>query len=75
MTSDASDELASIEAELGRLRRSALELREQVGSEGPMDSGDVATLITAAEEQEALADTMERRRDELRAELGLDAAG
>jgi hypothetical protein len=73
MTSE--DELASVEAELARLRRSALELREQIANEGPMDAGDAATLLTAAEEQDALAETLERRRDDMRADLGLDTEG
>jgi hypothetical protein len=78
MTSDQAalrEELTTVENDLAGLRSSAAELREQIATEGPADPGDVATLLTGAQEQEALAAAMQRRRDELRRQLGLDAAG
>jgi hypothetical protein len=63
-----------VEADLAELRRTAAELRRQIG-EGwnePTDAAERAALITQAEEQEAFAEDLEARRDELRRRLGLD---
>jgi hypothetical protein len=65
-------ELAAVEKDLDEVRRSAQSLRQQIGSDGPADPGDVATLVQGAEEQESLATTLEERRDRLREQLGLD---
>jgi multidrug resistance efflux pump len=64
-------ELDEVEADLAELRHSASELRLQVGEQGfgPGDASDRAVLITAAEEQEAFAERLEVRRDELRRRL------
>jgi hypothetical protein len=61
-------ELESVEAELANLRESAEGLRRQVGEglSGPIDESERSALITAAEEQEALAESLEARRDDLR---------
>jgi chromosome segregation ATPase len=59
-------ELESVEAELAELRASAEGLRRQVGEVGPTDESERSALITAAEEQEALAESLEARRDDLR---------
>jgi hypothetical protein len=63
------EELRQVEADLAELRRTAAELRSQIG-DGPGDAVDRSTTITAAEEQEALADQLEARRDELLRRLG-----
>ncbi|MDR2983512.1 MAG: hypothetical protein LBV34_01600 [Nocardiopsaceae bacterium] len=64
-------QLEQVEADLERVRRSAAEIRSGVGeAEDPTDRG---SLIQAADEQDALAETLAARRDDLRrrlAELG-----
>ncbi|GLY76494.1 hypothetical protein [Actinoallomurus iriomotensis] len=61
-------ELELVEAEIARLRESAAELRRQIGERwfDPTDEAERAALITAAEEQEALVDSLEARREQLR---------
>jgi SMC interacting uncharacterized protein involved in chromosome segregation len=65
-------ELERVESDLNDLRETARELRQQVGERWfePTDASERATLITAAEEQEALLEQLEMRRDELRKLLG-----
>jgi hypothetical protein len=60
-------ELRDVETELIELRDGAANLRRQIGERWfePMDSAERSALITAAEEQEALADSLETRRDGL----------
>lgn len=67
------EELHEVEADLAELRHTASELRLEVGEGlfGPGDASDRSALITAAEEQEAFAERMEARRDELRRRLEL----
>jgi hypothetical protein len=64
--------LQQVEAELAALRRTAAEVRLRIGEHwfGPTDEEERAALITAAEEQEALAERLEIRRRELRRRLG-----
>jgi hypothetical protein len=61
-------ELESVDAELAELRETAAGLRRQIGERWfePTDESERAALITVAEEQEALAESLEVRRDELR---------
>lgn len=61
-------ELQDVEAELTELRDAAANLRRQIGERWfePMDASERAALLTAAEEQEALAESLEARRDDLR---------
>lgn len=65
-------ELERVESDLNDLRETARELRQQVGERWfePTDASERAALITAAEEQEALLEQLEMRRDELRKLLG-----
>ncbi|GAB2832393.1 hypothetical protein GCM10027176_40820 [Actinoallomurus bryophytorum] len=61
-------ELREVEADVAELRDTAVSLRAQIGdrSSEPTDASERAALITAAEEQEALVETLEARRDKLR---------
>jgi chromosome segregation ATPase len=61
-------ELELVEAESAQLRESASRLRRQIGERWfePTDESERAAMITAAEEQEALVDSMEARREQLR---------
>ncbi len=52
------------------LRRTAAELRRQVGEDEPGDLADKSAMIEAAEEQEALAEQLEARRLYLLQRLG-----
>jgi hypothetical protein len=61
-------ELREVEADVAELRDTAEKLRAQIGDRSyePTDASERAALITAAEEQEALVETLETRRDKLR---------
>ena len=65
-------ELRRVETDLGELRQTARQLRQQIGERwfDPTDAAEHAALITAAEEQEAFAEALEARREELRKLLG-----
>lgn len=64
------EELRLVEEDIENLRRSAMQLRQQVGEDEPGDFADRSATITAAEEQEALAEQLEARRAELLKRLG-----
>ena len=55
-----------------RLRETAADLRRRIGErdEEPTDPEERSALIEAAEEQEALIDQLEARREELLRRLG-----
>ena len=59
-----------LEEDLAMLRRTAAELRRQVGEDEPGDLADKSAMIEAAEEQEALAEQLEARRLYLLQRLG-----
>lgn len=65
-------ELAQVEQELAGVRKTAAELRQQVGDDnsGPTDPEDRAAVISEADEQDNLAAALEDRRDRLRQRLG-----
>ena len=60
-------QLQTVDEELEGLRRTAEELREQIGdrSDGANDPADRAAVITSAEEQEALIGVLTNRREDL----------
>jgi hypothetical protein len=66
------EERARVEGDLEELRATARQLRQQVGERWfePTDAPERAALITAAEEQEAFAEALEARREDLRKLLG-----
>jgi hypothetical protein len=61
------DELRDVEEEIAGLRAQARSVRNPFGRRdaGPMDLAENASQITAAEEQEALIEVLESRRDTL----------
>ncbi len=67
---ELQEELRLVEDDIESLRRSAIQLRRQVGEDEPGDFADKASAISAAEEQESLAEQLEARRDDLRQRLG-----
>jgi hypothetical protein len=66
------DELRVIDGDLARLRETAADLRRRIGecADDPTDPVERAALIEQAEEQEALIDVLEARREQLVRELG-----
>jgi hypothetical protein len=66
------EQLRLVEEELAGLRKTAEELRAQVGerADGPIDPAERSAVITAAEEQEALVAILATRREELLRRLG-----
>ncbi|WP_433242818.1 hypothetical protein ACQPYK_38760 [Streptosporangium sp. CA-135522] len=67
------EELRQVEKDMSRLRTEASELRRQVGEIGPTDAAERSALINMADQQDALADELEGRREELRRQA--DEAG
>jgi len=60
-------QLTQVETDLERVRRTAAEIRADVGeAEDPTDRG---SLIQAADEQDALAETLTARREDLQRRL------
>lgn len=66
------EEVWRVEADLAELRQTAAELRRRIGErwDDPTGRMDRATVITAAEELEALAEELEARHGELLRRLG-----
>jgi septal ring factor EnvC (AmiA/AmiB activator) len=66
------DQLRDLEDQLAELRRTASELRAQIGdaATGPEDAAERSAMITQAEEQEALVAMLQERRRRLREQLG-----
>ncbi len=63
------EEIRLVAEDIAGLRRTAVQLREHVGADEPGDFADKASAIAAAEEQEALAEQLEARRNDLRVRL------
>jgi hypothetical protein len=61
------EELRIVDEELARLRETAADLRRRIGErwDDPTDLAERSRLIEAAEEQEALIEELESRRDRL----------
>ena len=73
MSTDAlAEELKLVEEDLTRFRKTTADLRRRIGDrdEEPTDAAERSALIEAAEEQEALIDQLEARREELLRSLG-----
>jgi hypothetical protein len=75
-TADAlREQLQVVEKDLAELRETAAELRRRIGSrdDDPTDPEERSLLITTAEEQEALIEVLEQRREDLLRRLREDA--
>ena len=70
--SELREELRLVEEDLAEQRRELDELRREIGdrSDGPGDRVDHTNLITSLEMQEAVIETLEARRRQLRSRLG-----
>jgi chromosome segregation ATPase len=66
------NELRAVEEELAELRRTVREMRERLGdrTDPAGDAADIASVLTNLEEQDALIQGLEARRDQLRRRLG-----
>ena len=66
------EELRLIEEDLARLRETAANLRQRIGErwDDPTDAAERSALIEEAEEQAALIEVLETRRQELLRKLG-----
>jgi hypothetical protein len=66
-TTELREELRLLAEEIAVLRRTAQDLRRQIGEQrdAPWDAQDLAALITQAEEQEFFLAELEARRDAL----------
>jgi hypothetical protein len=67
---DLRAELSQVEAERAELLQQARDLRSELADAGPMDAAERGLIISQAEELEALAAELERRRDALLERLG-----
>jgi hypothetical protein len=67
------EELRLVEEDLARVRQTAADLRQRIGErwDAPDDEVDQSALITSAEEQEALIEYLEARREALVQQLGV----
>ncbi|MDX6339505.1 MAG: hypothetical protein QOG05_6845 [Streptosporangiaceae bacterium] len=66
------EELRILDEELARLRETAAGLRRRIGEreDDPTDRAEYSALIEAAEEQEALIEELESRRERLLRQSG-----
>jgi prefoldin subunit 5 len=64
--------LQELDAEIAELRQSADDVKAHVGPEGDgvEDSEEIAADLTTVEEEEAVLDLLEQRREAVRAQLG-----
>jgi bacterioferritin (cytochrome b1) len=71
------EKLRLLEEDLARLRETAASLRQRIGErwDEPTDPAERSALIESAEEQEALIDQLEARREGLLRELGGRSSG
>ena len=71
-TDGLAEEFRLLEEDLTRLGETAADLRGRIGDrdDEPTDAAERSALIEAAEEQEALIDQLEARREELLRRLG-----
>jgi chromosome segregation ATPase len=67
---DPRTELARVEQQIDDLRQTARELREGLNDVGPTDAEDRSQVLSQAEEQETVIAELERRRDDLRGQVG-----
>jgi hypothetical protein len=67
-----AEELRLVQGDIARLGETAADLWRRIGErdEEPTDPKERAALIEAAQEQEALIDQLEARREELLRRLG-----
>ncbi len=60
-------ELDEVDAQIERLRKETAQIREEIGQswDAPTDMAEKATLLTNVEQQEALIDDLQLRREQI----------
>jgi hypothetical protein len=60
-------ELEEVDAQIERLRKQAAQMREEIGQswDAPTDMAERSTLLTNVEQQEALIDDLQVRREQI----------
>lgn len=60
-------ELDEVDAQIERLRRETVQMREEIGQswDEPTDPAERATLLTNVEQQEALIEDLQLRREQI----------
>ncbi|MGI5162035.1 hypothetical protein [Microbispora sp. CA-102843] len=60
-------ELEEVDVQIERLRRETAEIREEIGQswDAPTDMAERSTLLTNVEQQEALIDDLQLRREQI----------
>ncbi|MEW9527548.1 hypothetical protein [Microbispora sp. NPDC049125] len=70
--SGLKDELNEVDGQIERLRRDVAQMREGIGQswDGPTDPAERSMLLTNVEQQEALIDDLQVRREQILQRLG-----
>ncbi|WP_169985661.1 MULTISPECIES: hypothetical protein [unclassified Microbispora] len=65
--SELGKELEEVDAQIERLRKEAAQMREEIGQswDAPTDMAERSTLLTNVEQQEALIDDLQVRREQI----------
>ncbi|MCC5577175.1 hypothetical protein IMZ11_16230 [Microtetraspora sp. AC03309] len=66
------EQLERVDADLVRLRQEVVDMRREIGGRGagPTDAAEMSAVITQVEQQEALIEDLELRREQLLRRLG-----
>ncbi|GII53762.1 hypothetical protein Pth03_21510 [Planotetraspora thailandica] len=70
--SEIRRQLEEVDTELARLRADVAAMRREIGErwDAPTDAAELATVLTNAEQQESVIETLEARRQHLQQQLG-----
>ncbi|MBP2707453.1 hypothetical protein JOL79_27075 [Microbispora sp. RL4-1S] len=70
--SELREQLDEVNGQIERMRRDVAQLREEIGQgwDGPTDQAEQSSLLTNVEQQEALIDDLETRRQQILQRLG-----
>ena len=63
-----NEEIEQLDADLSRLRKEAVELRQQIGDQdgaGPTDPAEISMMLSNVEQLESQIETLEARREKL----------
>ena len=68
-TAELREELRTLEGEIQTQQETVDQLRRDIGGDGVLDAPEQAQLLTSVEEQNALLETLQNRRETLRQRL------
>ncbi|WP_327049040.1 hypothetical protein OG320_14830 [Microbispora sp. NBC_01189] len=65
-------ELEELDAQIERMRQESVQMRQEIGQswDAPTDMAERATLLTNVEQQEALVDDLQVRREQILRRMG-----